>query len=153
MAGKQKRKRRPLTQLEALSIVPDDGRPDDLCFYIPFETFRQIIRVHPWRWHEAEAVLDRWEHEEGGHELTWEDNEMIRDWQFNKEPREKRRHIPKAVRRAVLERDGRKCQHCGSTEHISLDHKKPYSLGGRHTRANLQVLCRSCNSRKGARVG
>lgn len=63
-----------------------------------------------------------------------------------------RRSIPKAVRRAVFERDGAECQECSSTENLSLDHIIPWSLNGPDTVENLRVLCRSCNSRKGARV-
>lgn len=60
--------------------------------------------------------------------------------------------IPKELRLAVYERDGHACRHCGRTEHLSLDHIHPYSLGGEDALDNLQTLCRSCNSRKGARV-
>lgn len=63
-----------------------------------------------------------------------------------------RRHIPDAIRLAVYERDGYACLHCGATEALSLDHIHPYSMGGEDTLENLQTLCRSCNSRKGARV-
>lgn len=63
-----------------------------------------------------------------------------------------RRHIPDALRMTVYERDGYTCLHCGATENLSLDHIHPYSRGGEDTLDNLQTLCRSCNSRKGARV-
>ncbi len=39
-----------------------------------------------------------------------------------------------------------------STGDLSLDHIYPWSLGGPDTVENLRVLCRSCNSRKGANV-
>lgn len=56
------------------------------------------------------------------------------------------------LRAAVYERDGHACLTCGTTTNLSLDHIHPYSLGGPDTFENLQTLCRSCNSAKGARV-
>lgn len=63
-----------------------------------------------------------------------------------------RSKIPASLRRAVYERDGYACVHCGATEHLSLDHIYPWSLGGLDTLENLQTLCRPCNSRKGVRT-
>lgn len=63
-----------------------------------------------------------------------------------------RRHIPDALRLAVYERDGYTCLHCDAIQNLSLDHIHPYSRGGEDTLDNLQTLCRSCNSRKGARI-
>jgi hypothetical protein len=63
-----------------------------------------------------------------------------------------RPYIPVRIRRAVMARDGRACVLCGATKHLALDHIYPWSLGGPDTVENLRVLCRSCNSRKGARV-
>jgi hypothetical protein len=63
-----------------------------------------------------------------------------------------RRKIPDAVRALVYERDEQRCVECGSTEDLTLDHIHPWSLGGPDTVANLRVLCRPCNSSKGARV-
>lgn len=60
--------------------------------------------------------------------------------------------IPRAIRDAVMARDGNACVHCQATEKLSLDHIYPWSLGGPDTVENLQVLCRSCNSAKGAKV-
>lgn len=64
----------------------------------------------------------------------------------------RRSAIPLDIRTAVYERDGRRCLHCGATQNLSLDHIWPYSKGGPDTYENLQTLCRSCNSKKGARV-
>lgn len=63
-----------------------------------------------------------------------------------------RPHIPTRIRRAVMERDGRRCKECASPDDLSLDHIIPFSLGGPDTEENLRVLCRPCNSRKGNRV-
>lgn len=63
-----------------------------------------------------------------------------------------RETIPTAVRELVYERDGHQCRECGTGEDLSLDHIHPWSKGGSDHPDNLQTLCRSCNSRKGARV-
>ena len=61
--------------------------------------------------------------------------------------------IPADIRALVMKRDGGHCIVCGATEDLTIDHKiTPWSLGGSSKDpANLQVLCRSCNSSKGAR--
>lgn len=63
-----------------------------------------------------------------------------------------RAFLPAKLRRSVYERDGYRCVVCGDTEPLTLDHIHPWSLGGPDSFENLQTLCRSCNSRKGARV-
>lgn len=45
------------------------------------------------------------------------------------------------------------CVTCGSWDDLTLDHVQPLILGGRNHPSNWVVLCRSCNSRKGASVG
>lgn len=65
---------------------------------------------------------------------------------------EQRAAIPATVRRAVYKRDGHACLECGAVEDLTLDHIYPWSLGGGDTVENLRVLCRSCNTRKGAKV-
>ena len=61
----------------------------------------------------------------------------------------KRKHIPKAVRDAVMERDNYTCVYCGSTNNPELDHNEAHAKGGSDDGDNLQVLCMSCNRRKG----
>lgn len=63
-----------------------------------------------------------------------------------------RRPISPKLRAAVMERDNFACVNCASTVQLTLDHIWPYSKGGEDTLENLRVLCRSCNSAKGARV-
>jgi hypothetical protein len=67
-------------------------------------------------------------------------------------PRYQKAVIPQSIRAVVFERDGYQCKHCGATEHLRVDHIYPERHGGTLDLANLQTLCRSCNSRKGARV-
>jgi len=59
--------------------------------------------------------------------------------------------IPRSVREKILDRDGRACLSCGATEDLAIDHVIPRSQGGPNDPSNFQVLCRSCNSAKGAR--
>lgn len=44
------------------------------------------------------------------------------------------------------------CARCGTTENINADHIIPLDKGGFNAAFNLQPLCGSCNSRKGARL-
>lgn len=54
------------------------------------------------------------------------------------------------LRISVFERDGFACRKCGSGERLSIDHIKPVVDGGSNDPENLQTLCVSCNSKKGA---
>lgn len=65
---------------------------------------------------------------------------------------QRRETIPDVVRAAVFDRDGHACRHCDAIDDLTLDHVRPWSQGGDDTVGNLQVLCRSCNSSKGARI-
>jgi hypothetical protein len=59
------------------------------------------------------------------------------------------RRAPPSVRRAVLARDGDVCSYCGSTAGpFHVDHKEPWSLGGKHEVDNLCVACETCNLAK-----
>jgi hypothetical protein len=60
------------------------------------------------------------------------------------------RVIPQDVKIAVSVRDQGKCVLCGSTQDLHYDHKVPWSKGGANTVNNIQLLCGSCNRRKGA---
>lgn len=59
------------------------------------------------------------------------------------------RSIPQDVKIAVAARDGGRCRQCGSTTDLHFDHVIPWSKGGANTVANIQLLCGSCNRRKG----
>jgi len=55
-------------------------------------------------------------------------------------------------RENIFRRDGYRCQYCGSTQHLTLDHVTPRSMGGRDTWENLVTACQQCNSAKGNRT-
>jgi hypothetical protein len=60
--------------------------------------------------------------------------------------------IPEVVARWVFARDGNTCLECGATDDLTVDHIVPESRGGQLVPENLRTLCRSCNSKKGAKV-
>ena len=53
-------------------------------------------------------------------------------------------------RRAILARDGFRCQYCGSTRHLTIDHVVPRSRGGPTSWENVVTSCSACNVKKGA---
>lgn len=66
--------------------------------------------------------------------------------------RSQRRSIPKELRSKILKKYGYKCVKCESKDNLTIDHIKPYIKGGPTKENNLQVLCKSCNSKKGAKL-
>lgn len=59
--------------------------------------------------------------------------------------------IPDSLRWEVWEDDDFTCQGCGVRRGLTIDHIVPVAKGGTNDRSNLQTLCGSCNSGKGAR--
>lgn len=58
-------------------------------------------------------------------------------------------YINPKLRKKVLDKYKHTCVHCGTKENLSIDHIIPVSKGGKDLFSNLQVLCKSCNSKKG----
>ncbi len=78
--------------------------------------------------------------------------ERIERRQNGKESRAKRAQISKqrpSLLETLSQRDGGlHCQHCGATSDLTIDHITPLVRGGSNELDNLQILCKSCNSRK-----
>lgn len=62
------------------------------------------------------------------------------------------RHIPAPIRRQVWQRDTGQCSYkspngkrCGERGNLHLDHVRPFALGGKHSKENLRLLCRTHN--------
>jgi 5-methylcytosine-specific restriction endonuclease McrA len=74
---------------------------------------------------------------------------VIRLVQYVRVPRAVKRKIS---RRALFARDGWRCQYCGSTGKLTLDHVVPRSRGGDSVWENVVTSCAPCNLRKGNRL-
>jgi hypothetical protein len=67
--------------------------------------------------------------------------------------RQRGRHIPAAVKRAVFARDGQQCTYvdragrrCTETHWLEFHHLRPFARGGEHTPANLALRCAAHNA-------
>ena len=75
-----------------------------------------------------------------------EQTEDFEDFEFS-------RRIPTIIKQKVWQRDNGKCVKCGSTDDLHFDHIIPFSRGGSSlTESNVQILCRSCNLGKSAKI-
>ncbi len=61
---------------------------------------------------------------------------------------DKRGYVSAENRRLVMAASGGRCSYCGSPDELEVDHVVSVRLGGNSEPDNLQVLCKSCNSRK-----
>tara|TARA_E500000331_G_C17001939_1_gene602406 strand:- start:7 stop:513 length:507 start_codon:yes stop_codon:yes gene_type:complete len=55
-------------------------------------------------------------------------------------------------RHNIFKRDQYKCQYCGQTQDLTLDHLIPRSRGGKSVWTNLVTACLSCNAKKGDKL-
>jgi 5-methylcytosine-specific restriction endonuclease McrA len=65
------------------------------------------------------------------------------------------RAVPLGMRYAILDAAHGRCARCGhglsDGIRLHVDHRVPFSLGGRTEKRNLQALCDKCNLGKGNR--
>ncbi|TFH03861.1 MAG: HNH endonuclease [Candidatus Thorarchaeota archaeon] len=64
-----------------------------------------------------------------------------------------RQKLPAAIQVSVWERFGGMCVNCGAMDGLQFDHIIPISQGGSNSIENLQILCASCNQKKGMKIG
>lgn len=120
---------------------------------------QSILRRWSPQWRKHAATLVRaglWEPSEVDGEVGW----VFHDWAEYQEPSGHTRGpfqtepIKPALRQRILERDNFTCQQCGATHEdalLEIDHVHPRAKGGTNDPSNLQVLCQTCNARKGDR--
>lgn len=83
--------------------------------------------------------------------LTLGRPEVIRLTSYAPIPRDPARR--RITRKAVLARDGFRCQYCGDERGVlTLDHVIPRSRGGESIWENVTTSCAPCNRRKGDRT-
>lgn len=75
---------------------------------------------------------------------------MMRPYSSPSKPKRKSISTTKSLK--VFARDEYRCVRCGTRENLTVDHIHPVSKGGSNAMDNLQTLCGSCNSRKGAKI-
>lgn len=66
---------------------------------------------------------------------------------MNKRTRGHRKHAKRVMRDCDY-----MCVYCGGDDYLTIDHIIPLKLGGNDEFENLTVACRSCNSKKNARL-
>lgn len=59
----------------------------------------------------------------------------------------KPRSISRSKRAIVIKKAEGKCQNCGTSSRLEIDHRQSVAKGGGNDLNNLRVLCRSCNQR------
>lgn len=129
----------------------DRKRQQSLSFWV-FKN--KVVKVEGWEAASREEVVTRVVHkvlsEEKAFDKMKADIErfqiMERASVASREP------IPEDVRIFVWRRDQGKCVTCGSQERIEYDHIIPIEKGGSNTTRNIQVLCQTCNRKKGTSI-
>jgi hypothetical protein len=102
---------------------------------------------------EAEDVRALLNVEANKRRLTLEKAHALQTMSDSYDKPRRRESIPQTVRVEVWQRDRGRCVECDSQEKLEFDHIIPVAMGGGNTSRNLQLLCETCNRRKGASLG
>ena len=69
---------------------------------------------------------------------------------LNKKPTTNSKSLAQ-MKREVWQESLHQCQNCRSQYSLEMDHRYPTAKGGRDSKDNLRILCRSCNQRAAIR--
>lgn len=77
----------------------------------------------------------------------------VREWAEKRVTAKASRRLPKGTVAKKMEQQRGLCVYCSAELSISfhVDHIMPLALGGEHAPSNIQLLCPSCNCKKGAK--
>jgi 5-methylcytosine-specific restriction endonuclease McrA len=128
-----------------------------------------VYRAHFGSWHKSlESFVARMNNDEREIEQVSEkEKPRVEQTEITKEPEiirqrkrtlgENRRDIGLSLRYKVLSRDNFKCVRCGRSPatnigvELHIDHKLPFSMGGKTIFENLETKCKECNLGKSNR--
>lgn len=101
------------------------------------ETYQKFRRSEKWT-----ATRDRWRHE---------NRAVLKSYIHARRAKMSGQRFTKSDIDGLLERQRGRCASCRISikKRWTVDHVMPVALGGTNDVSNLQLLCRSCNSRKG----
>lgn len=111
------------------------------------------VTVNPYDVVQLLLVAGLWDAADGGFQIH--DRELFElRWsgQGERPARQEWNAIRERLSPIVMQRFDYRCQHCGASNNLAVDHIIPIARGGTNDIENLQVLCQPCNSRKGARA-
>jgi len=114
----------------------------------------RFVTVHHWIGATGDEIAIAVAHAVLSHERQISDMEIDieRFLQGPEDAATPREPIPETVRRSVWQRDGGRCVRCGSQERLEYDHLIALAKGGSNTERNIQLLCESCNRKKGTDI-
>lgn len=79
--------------------------------------------------------------------------DKVREWSTTRQKRKTGR-LPKGTVKFLLDAQGYRCVYCKCdiSNKYHVDHIVPLAKGGKHQPSNIQILCPTCNVRKGAKL-